>query len=96
MTKGTIAEGKRKDKSVVNEKRARTALRTRVRMDFDPKPSILTSEVEVSKYLLRYHGRLPSLIKVEFYPSGTDVKQALPSGGVYFHPQILALGYNCL
>ena len=37
MMKGTVAKGKRKDKSIVDEKRIKTAPRTRVGMDFDPK-----------------------------------------------------------
>ena len=61
-------------------------------MDFDPKPSTFTSQDEIFKYLMRYCDHLPSMIKVEFCHSGTDVKEASSTGGVYFHPQILALG----
>jgi len=84
---GVITEGKRKDKSVIDKKKTRTTLQTRVGMDFDSKPSILTSQDEVSKYLIRYHGRQPSLINVEFCPSGIDVKEAPPAEGVYLHPK---------
>ena len=66
MTKGAIAKEKRKNKSVADEKRTRTASQTRVGMNFDPKSSILTSQDEVSNYLMRYRGCLLSLIKAEF------------------------------
>ena len=48
MTKGTIDEERRKDNDLVNEKKGkRSAPRTRVRMGFDPKPSILSGQKEV-------------------------------------------------
>ena len=96
MTKGNVDEGRRKDKSVVEEKGKRSAHWTRVGMDFDPKSFVLSSQKEVSDYLMRYHGRLASIIAVEFCPATMDVKVTPLAGGVYFHPQILALGFCCL
>jgi len=61
-------------------------------MNFDPKPSILSSQEELNDYLIRYRGRLSSMIAVEFCPTTTDVKGAPPTWDVYFHPQILTLG----
>ena len=61
-------------------------------MDFDPKQSILSSQKEVYDYLIRYRSRLSSMIMVEFCPATMDVKVSPPPEGVYFHPQILALG----
>ena len=43
MMKGNVTEEWRKDKGVVDEKKGkRNAHRTRVRMNFDPKPSIFS------------------------------------------------------
>ena len=94
MTKEAIAEGKRKDESVVDEKRMRTAPRTRVRMDFNPKPYILFNQEHVDNYLMRHSDRLPSTIAVEFCSSKMDVKVEPPAEGVHFHPLILALGVS--
>jgi len=54
-------------------------------MDFDTKLSILSSQKEVDDYLMRYHGRLPLMIAVEFCRAMTDVKVAPSAGGAYFH-----------
>ena len=63
MTKRTAAEERRKDKSVVDEKKGkRSTPEIRVGMDFDPKPSILSRQKEVNDYLMRYCSRLPSMI----------------------------------
>ena len=59
--------GKREDKSIADEKWTRTAPQTRAGKNFNLKLSILSSQDEVSKYLMRYRGRLSSLIKVELY-----------------------------
>ena len=59
-------------------------------MDFDPKSSILSSQ-EVNDYLIRYCGRVLSMI-VKFCPATMDVKVVPLAGGVYFHPQVLSLG----
>ena len=61
-------------------------------MNFDPTPKILCSQKEVDEYLARYGIRLPSNVKVEWRPAETDYKVAPKPGGVYLHPQILALG----
>ena len=95
MTKGTVAKERRKDKSVADEKKGkRYAHRTRVGIDFDPKPSILSSQKEVCDYLVRYRHSLSSKITVEFCPATTDVKGHLPLRGCIFTPKILALGVS--
>ena len=76
---------------VVDEKRRRSTLRTRIAMDFDLKSSTLHSQEDVDEYLERHHGPLPSGIKVEWCNPGTDDKVSPPNGGVYLHPQIQAL-----
>ena len=72
--------------------RKETSLRTRVRMDFDPKTSKLHNQKKVEKYLAKYGFRLNPRIKIEFYPYGVDISKAPPNDGVYMNPQVLALG----
>jgi len=60
-------------------------------MNFDPKPSILSSHEKVSDYLTRYHCHLPLMVTMEFCHAMTDVKEAPLIKGMYFRPQILAL-----
>jgi len=64
---------------------------TRVGMDFDPKPFILSIQEDVDGYLMRHRGRLLSAIAVEFCSAKVDMKVEPPAGGMYFHPLILAL-----
>ena len=90
MRKGAVAEGKRKDKSFINENRMRTSPRTRVAMDFDPKLSIW----DVDSNLIRHQGRLSMMIAVEFYSVETDVKMEPPARGMHFYPLIFALGIS--
>ena len=61
-------------------------------MDFDPKPRVLHSQKEVDDYLVMYEVHLPSRIKIELCSPETDVIVSPPTGSVYFHPQVLALG----
>ena len=70
----------------------RVALRTREAVNFDPKPCVLRSQKEVDEYLATYDIHLPSNIEVEWCPAETVVTTSPPTGGVYFHPQILTLG----
>ena len=60
-------------------------------MDFDPAPTVLRTQEDVDKYLEKHRGPWQSGIKVEWYPP-MNVQECCPNGGVYFHPQILALG----
>jgi len=76
----------------VEGKRKSGQYRTRTTMDFDPMPKILRSQKELDGYLARYGVRLPSNVKVEWYPPDTDYTEAPEAGGVYLHPQLLALG----
>ena len=61
-------------------------------MDFDPKTSKLRKQEEVDKYLTMYACRLKPGIKIEFCPHDVNVSTAPSGGGVYMHPQVLALG----
>ena len=61
-------------------------------MNFDPKLKVLCSRKEVDEYLARDGVRLPSNVKVKWYPPDTDYTEAPEAGGVYLHPQLLALG----
>jgi len=81
-----------KGKTAAEEKGKRTSHRTRIRMDFDPKTSMLHNQEEVDKYLVKYGFYLNPEIEVEFCSHGVDVSQAPPNGGVYMHPQVLAFG----
>jgi len=76
----------REKEVVTDEKRKRSALRTRVWIDFDPKSPILTNQDDILNYVKKHRGRLPSLIKIEFCPA-TIVKEHPPAGCVYFHPK---------
>ena len=96
MTKGTIAEERRKNKSFVDEKGKRYAPQTGVGMDIDPKPSILSSQKEVRDYLMRYRSRLPSIITVELCPSTTDTKVSPPPGVCISTPISWHWGYRYL
>jgi len=60
-------------------------------MDFDPTLKTLLNQKEVDKYLEQYGIQLPSNVKVEWFPPYTDYTEAHKAGGVYLHPQILAL-----
>ena len=75
----------------VDEKRGRSRFRTREAMDFDPSPTILSSQEEVVEYLEKYPGSLPSGIVVEWCPFETNVRIPPPEGGMYFQPQVLVL-----
>ena len=87
---GTVNNaGKRK--AATEEKRKRTPHPTRIGMDFDPKTSKLRNQ-EVNKYLVSYGFFLNPGIKIKFCPHDVDISLALPNGGVYVHPQVLALG----
>jgi len=79
---------------VTDEKRKRTAPRTRVGMEFDPKPSLFSSQDNVDDYLIRHHGYLLLMIAVEFYSVKTDEKVEPSVRGVYFHPLVLELGFS--
>ena len=96
MTEGgkfvTVGGEARSKKGAMKEKRKKASPRTRKAMDFDPKPRVLCGQKEVDEYLVLYDIRLPSKIKVEWCLPETDVTILLPAGGMYFHPQILALG----
>ena len=61
-------------------------------MDFNPKSHILHGQKEVDKYLAMYDIPLPSKIEVKWCSPQTDVTVSCPPDGVYFHPEILALG----
>ena len=74
-----------------DEKRRRSAHRMRISMGFGLKLSILHSQEDFDEYLRRHHGPFLFGIKVEWCHPGTTYKISLPNG-VYFHPQILALG----
>ena len=50
----------------VDEKRKRYPLRTRIVMDFDPKPSLLHNQEEVDRYLEKHHRSLLLGIKVKW------------------------------
>ena len=50
-----------------------------------------SNQEEVDKYLAKYGFLLNPEIKVEFCLHDVDVSQALPNGGVYMHPRVLAL-----
>ena len=63
-------------------------------MNFDPKPSILSSQDDAFDYLMKHRSCLLSLIKVEFYPATTDVKEPPLAGGMYFH--LLNLGIRSI
>ena len=76
----------------MEEKGRRAALRTREAMDFDPKPRVLRGQKEVDEYLTMYDVYLPYKIKVEWCSPEADVTVPPPTSGMYFHPQILALG----
>jgi len=71
---------------IADEKRKRSAPQTRVKMDFDPKPSIGfgSSQEEVNEYLVRHRGLL-SMIAEEFCSAKTNVKVEPPAGSAYFH-----------
>jgi len=84
MTKGIVAEERRKGNSVADEKGKISNFRTRVRMDFDPKPTILSSQKGL-RLLDELSGCLPLMITVEFCPATMDVKVPPPIGGMYFH-----------
>ena len=82
---------------VVNdEKKRKFGLWARIAMDFEPKSSILHGQEVVDEYLERYHGPLSIGTKMEWCPSLTDVRISPHNMGVYFHPQILALGVKFL
>jgi len=68
-----------------DEKRRRSAQRTRISMGFDLKLSILHSQEDVDEYLERHHGPFLFGIKVERCHPGTTYK-ITPPNGVYFHP----------
>ena len=85
-----------KGKATAEEKEKRSQFRTRIGVDFDPRTTKLHSQEEVDEYLAKYDICLSSEIKVEFCPYGADVALALPNGGVYMHPQVLALGLRLL
>jgi len=57
---------------------------------------MLRNQEDMNKCQARYDVCLNPGIKVEFCPHGIDVSQALPNGGVYMHPQVLALGLRLL
>ena len=61
-------------------------------MNFDPMPRVLRGQKEVNEYLASHGVRLPSKIEVEWCSPETDITISPPTGYVYFHPQILALG----
>ena len=61
-------------------------------MDFDPMLKILRSLKKVDKYLVWYGVRLSSNVKVEWCTLETDYTETPKAGGVYLHPQLLALG----
>ena len=81
-------------RGAADEKGKRFALRTREAINFDPKPRALRSQKEVVEYLVMYGVRLPSKIEVEWCPPEMNVTVSPPTGDVYFHTQILALGMN--
>ena len=62
---------------VVDEKRKRTAFRTREVMNFDPTPTILHSQEDVIEYLKKYNGLLPLGIKVKWCPLGRISRSSL-------------------
>ena len=74
--------------------RKRPKHRNQKAMDFDPVKSTLHNQVEVEKYLLKYGVRLPSNIWVDWCPPNTDYTNALKVGGMYLHPQFVALGLS--
>ena len=84
----------REKEVVADEKRKRTAPRTRVGIDFDPKPSSLSSQEDVSDYLMKHRGPLPSTIAMELYSAKMNMKVEPPARDVYFHPLILAFGFS--
>jgi len=65
-------------------------------MDFDPKTTRLHSQEDVDKYLKKYGVALFPGIKVEFCLLDTIFGLSPPNGGVYMHPQVLALGLKLL
>ena len=81
-------------KKVVVDEKKRSHLRTREVMDFDPSPIVLHSQEDVIDFLKKHHVILPVSIVVEWCHPVTDVKVHPPEGGVYFHPQVLALGVH--
>jgi len=94
--KSVVVKDEVSSRGIAYEKGKRAGLRTREVMDFDPKPRVLYSQKEVVEYLAMYDIRLPSNIEVEWCPPETNVTVLHPIGGVYFHPQIVALGDETL
>ena len=88
--KSVVVKDEVSSRGIAYEKGKRAGLRTREVMDFDPKPRVLYSQKEM------YGVRLPSNIEVEWCPPETNVTVLHPIGGVYFHPQIVALGDETL
>ena len=60
----------------------------------DPSSTVLHNERDVVEYLKKHHVLLPPNIVVEWCHPDSDVKVPPPEGGVYFHPQVLALGVH--
>jgi len=60
-------------------------------MYFDPRTTRLHNQANVDKYLARYDVCLSPGIRVEFCPQDTEFVRSPSKGGVYMHPQILAL-----
>ena len=71
--------------------RKRSKHHTRIAMDFDPAIRTLHNQVDVEKYLLKYGVCLPSNVRVDWCPSDTNYTKAPRAGGMYLHPQVLAL-----
>ena len=61
-------------------------------MNFDPKTTKLYSQEEIGEYLKNHGVELSSGIKVEFCLQETKFGLSPPDGGIYMHPQVLALG----
>ena len=83
--------GASKGITTTDEKGKRSQFRTRISMDFDPRTTKLHNQEEVGEYLVKYDICLSPGIKVEFSPHGADVALAPSNGGVYMHPQFMAL-----